>query len=64
MAQIPEVCIFTTKADAVVFETTTNGDKLCINDLSLNKEQAASLAWLINNEDTTNLKFKITLVPD
>lgn len=64
MATIPEVCVFTTKADSVVFETTTNGDKLCIDNLELNKEQAASLAWLINNEDTTNLKFKITLVAE
>ncbi len=61
MATIDEVCVFVTKADSVSFDTSTNGDKLCITNLELNKEQAASLAWLINHEATTNLKFRIKL---
>lgn len=61
MATIDEICVIVTKADSVCFETSTNGDKLCINNLMLSKEQAASLAWLINHEATTNLKFRIKL---
>ena len=60
MADIPEICVFTTKADSVSFESTTNGDKLCVA-MNLSKEQAATLAWLINHEATTNLKFRIKL---
>ncbi len=61
MAEISEICVFVTKADSVNFDTSTNGDKLCISNLDLSKEQAASLAWLINHEATTNLKFRIKL---
>ena len=60
MAEIPEICVFTTTADNVSFESTTNGDKLGVT-MNLSKEQAASLAWLINHESTTNLKFRIKL---
>ena len=62
MVEITETCVFVTKADSVRFDTSTNGDKMCITDLDLSKEQAASLAWLINHEATTNLKFRIKLV--
>lgn len=61
MATVDEICVFITKADSVTFETSTNGDKICINNLILSKEQAVSLAWLINHEATTNLKFRIKL---
>jgi len=61
MATIDEICVFVTKADAVSLTTSTNGDKLCISNLELSKEQASSLAWLINHEATTNLKFRIKL---
>ena len=61
MAEIPEICVFETKADSVNLTTSTNGDKICISNLELSKEQSASLAWLINHEATTNLKFRIKL---
>lgn len=61
MAEIPEICVFETKADSVAFETNTNGDKITITNLSLDKEQSASLAWLINHDASTNLKFRIKL---
>ena len=61
MAEIPEVCTFVTIADSVNFETNTNGDKITISNLDLSKEDAASLAWLINHDASTNLKFRIKL---
>lgn len=61
MATIDEICVFVTKADSICFETCTNGDKVCINNLMLSKEQAATLAWLINHEATTDLKIRIKL---
>ena len=38
MATIDEICVFVTKADSVRFETSTNGDKLTIDNMDLNKE--------------------------
>ncbi len=61
MAEISEICTFVTIADSVVFETNTNGDKITITNLNLSKEDSASLAWLINNDTSTNLKFRIKL---
>lgn len=52
MAQIPDTCEFEAGADQVRFTTQTNGDTILIKGLHLNKDQAASLAYLIN--DTTN----------
>lgn len=61
MVEIPEICVFETIADSVKFETNTNGDMITITNVSLTKEQSASLAWLINHEASTNLKFRIKL---
>ena len=61
MAEIPEICVFETIADSVVFETNTNGDKITITNLSLTKDESSSLAWLINHDASTNLKFRIKL---
>lgn len=61
MTTIDEICVFETIADSVAFETNTNGDMITITNINLSKEQSASLAWLINHEVTTNLKFRIKL---
>lgn len=61
MAEIPDICVFETIADSVKFETNTNGDSITITNINLTKEQSAALAWLINHEATTNLKFRIKL---
>lgn len=61
MAEISEVCTFVTIADSVTFETNTNGDKITITNINLSKDDSASLAWLINHGDSTNLKFRIKL---
>ncbi len=50
MAEIPEICVFETMADSVAFKTNTNGDEITITNIILDKEQSASLAWLINHQ--------------
>jgi hypothetical protein len=63
MAQVNEVCVFTTKADQVKFMTQTNGDELHILKLTLSQEQATSLAWLINSDEDHELEIKIRIKP-
>ncbi len=62
MVQIPEMCEFVAKSDHIIFETKTNGDFLKITDLRLSPEQAASLAWLVNLPEGTNLSIEIKAV--
>ncbi len=52
MATIPDTCEFQAGADQVRLTTQTNGDSIAIKHLNLDRDQAASLAYLIN--DTTN----------
>ena len=54
---IDESCTFTTKADQVKFFTQTNGDKLSLKGLVMNRQQAAGMAWLVNH--TGELEFEI-----
>lgn len=61
MATIDEICTFVTIADSVKFETNTNGDKITITNVNLSKDDAASLAWLINHDASTDLKIRIKL---
>ena len=60
MAEIDEECRFIAKADDVKFTTQTNGDIIIISQLTLSKEQAASLAWLINHPNR-NVLFEVRL---
>lgn len=59
MAEVEEECVFHTKADQVKFHTQTNGDNIRIRNLNLTQAQATSLAWLVNADDTAELKFEI-----
>jgi len=62
MPEIAEEVIFETITDNMVLHTMNNGDTLVLNGLTLTKEQAATLAWLINHPDNTMLKIKIKLI--
>lgn len=57
MAEISDTCEFIIKADHVKFTTQTNGDVVLITGVNLNAEQAASMAYLINQPG--NLKIEI-----
>lgn len=61
MATIKEVCRFTTKADQVQFHTQTNGDSVHIKNLILTRDQATTLAWLVNTDNNATLVFRIKI---
>lgn len=61
MAEIDEECVFHTTADQVELRTKTNGDKLTITKLQLTQEQATSLAWLVNADDSAELQFQVKI---
>ena len=49
--EIPCCCEFQAGADQVRLTTQTNGDSVTMKGLNLTKDQAASLAYLINDTD-------------
>ena len=56
------VCEFITTADHFVFSTRVNGDRITLENLALNQEQATALAHLINSGSGTKLHVEIKLV--
>lgn len=61
MPQIPETCEFEVSADQLELHTKTNGEKICIEGITMGQNAAATLAWLINTDN--HLKIEISLVP-
>lgn len=62
MAQIPDTCTFDVTADKLNFTTRTNGDTIVISQVDLNYNQAASLAWLVNQTAET-LEIRVRIKP-
>jgi len=50
---------FTVGADQTVFVTQTNGDTIKVTGLSLNAEQAAALAYLVNQPKKLKIEIKV-----
>lgn len=50
---------FTIGADQAVFVTRTNGDSVTITGLDLSAEQAAALAYLVNQPKPLIVEIKI-----
>ena len=61
MPEIDEKCIFIIKPDQAKFTTQTNGDTVTISGLNLSKEQAASLAWLVNQSENLKIRIKVDI---
>lgn len=59
MAEIEEEVTFHTKPDQVKFTTTTNGDALHIKGFRFSQREAASMAWLINADNSGELEFQV-----
>lgn len=57
MAEIEEEVTFCTKADQVEFHTQTNGDVVHIKKLTLTRDQATSMAWLVNTDNDVELEW-------
>ena len=49
---------FVTKADQIAFSTQTNGDKIVITGIDLNAEQAAAMAYLVNQPKPLHIEIK------
>ncbi len=59
MPTIPDKCEFDIEATKVNFETTTNGDDIRIEGIHLDREVAATLAWLVNTDNHLTVEIKI-----
>ena len=60
MPEIENEVTFTIPVLNCYFATQVNGDKLVISGIELTREQAATLAWLINTKpETTELEVEI-----
>ena len=59
MAEVDEELTFYTRADQVKYITLTNGDSVYIKRLNMTQAQAASMAWLVNADDTAELEFQV-----
>jgi hypothetical protein len=59
MAEVDEELTFYTRADQVKYITLTNGDSIHIKNLDMTQDQAASMAWLVNADDTAELEFQV-----
>ena len=63
MAEISEEVTFEIPVLNLYFATQVNGDKLVLSDIELTREQASSLAWLVNTKpETTKVEMQIKLV--
>lgn len=61
MPEIAEFVKFSVVTDKVVLHTMTDGDTLVLNGISLSKEDAATLSWLINHPSATELEIEVSL---
>lgn len=62
MAQIPEIVTVDATADKLKLTTQTNGDIIMLTGLNLTYNQAATLAWLIN-QSTETLEIRVRIKP-
>ena len=56
------VCEFIAPVDHFVFSTRVNGDRIILENLVLNQEQAVAMAYLVNSGSGTKLHVEIKLV--
>jgi len=61
MPEIEPEVTFQMVTNNMVLHTQANGDTVVLSEVHLTKEQAGTLAWLINHPDTTPLEIQIKL---
>ena len=59
MPEIEDEVIFHVEPDGAKLTTKTNGDILIFSDFHLFREQAASLAWLVNSKQKISVQMKL-----
>jgi hypothetical protein len=58
MPTIPSQCEIIVPPDSVRFTTRTNGDTVTIKGVDLDNENAAALAWLINQQGNLQVRIR------
>jgi len=61
MPEIEEEAIFISCCHALRLITGVGNDKLIVENLQLDAETAASIAWMINQPEPVPLRFKISI---
>lgn len=59
MATIPETCEFVCNSDKAYMQTNLNGDTITIAGVHLSQDNAATLAWLMNQDSNLKIEIKI-----
>jgi hypothetical protein len=59
MAEISEEFEITSDPGCLHFHTQSDGDTLTIAGISLNQEDAVTLAYLINGSETLHIEIKV-----
>ncbi len=59
MPEIEDEVTFDVEVDGAKLTTQTNGDILILNNFHLSREQAASLAWLVNSNQKIQFTVKL-----
>lgn len=59
MPEIEEEVTFHIEIDGAKLTTKTNGDILMFNDFHLLREQAATIAWLVNSNQKIEIQMKL-----
>lgn len=59
MPEIEDEVTFDIHQDQARFTTKTNGDRLFIEPHGLTREQAATLTWLVNSDNTIQIQMKV-----
>ena len=59
MPEIEDEVTFHIEIDGAKLTTKTNGDILIFNNFHLSREQAATLAWLVNSNQKISVQMKL-----
>ncbi len=59
MPEIKDEAMFYIEIDGAKLTTKTNGDILIFNDFHLSREQAATVAWLVNSNRMIEVQMKL-----
>ncbi len=59
MPEIEDEVMFILGADQLKFTTATNGDTLVVSGINLTREQAASVAYLVNSQQELQVEIKL-----
>lgn len=59
MPEIEDECVFEVAPGNILLQTQVNGDRVTITGCHFTKENAAALAWMLNNTEIQVLEIQI-----